>query len=525
MVMKLKLKVNTGQPKSPASSIPPTPAPISAATPGGSRPKLKFTSKSIPSTPAPIEEPAPKKTKAGRAPKPSAKILASKKREREDSNSEDEGSTIAVHAPPKKVKISFGGPKTPLSAIQAQTPILLKPKLKGKPPKRTNGEGYDSEASDREIDPTIEEEFILRMLPGDDCEYLRAAINDKKIGVPISQGGPNIQMKFFHNEGRRAAVIIKGRPYAATLVDLPCIIEGMKSWDKRGWWKSADICQMLWVFARVDKEEEAKTIPLPNIIDKETHQYPHGITPPLHYARKRRFRKGISRNAIEAVEDAIEKLLAADDAAVSTKFEMIDPDMGRQSQMYSPAPGASPGENYDDEDQYSEDDDAEGEEDDNAGSYFDHAPQATVKEEDDDDMNADLEADLEAALFDAEGELDAELPISTPDPSVFLPAAETLVAAQETEDDSGDESIEGDDGEDEDEDEEVEIDEDEKARLAQIQGTKEDIADLTRQIELVQGQLTNMNNPLLRRRLEENARKLKAELQLKKSSIGEGDDD
>ncbi|EHK98753.1 putative Transcription initiation factor TFIID subunit 7 [Glarea lozoyensis 74030] len=383
--------------------------------------------------------------------------------------------------------------------------MSLKLKLKvntgGQPKSPTAGEGYDSEASDREIDPAIEEEFILRMMPGEDCEYLRAAINDKKIGVPISQGGPNIQMKFFHSEGRRAAVIIKGRPYAATLVDLPCIIEGMKSWDKRGWWKTADICQMLWVFAKVDKEEQAKTIPLPSIIDKETHQYPHGITPPLHFARKRRFRKGISRNAIEAVEDAIEKLLAADDAAISTRFEMIDPDMGRASQMYSPAPGSSPGRAQLDEDEYSEDD-AEGEEDDNPEGYFGHIPQPMVEE--DGDIDPDLEADLEAA-FDAE-ETAAE-PAPVP------------------EEDSGDESIEGDDGEDDDEDDDAEIDEDEKARLAQIQGTKEDIEDLMKQIEMAQAQLAVQNNPILRRRVEENVRKLKAEVQLKKSSIGEGDDD
>jgi len=32
-------------------------------------------------------------------------------------------------------------------------------------------------------------------------------------------------------------------------------------------------------------------------------------------------------------------------------------------------------------------------------------------------------------------------------------------------------------------------------------------------------------NPILRKRLEDNIRKLKAELQLKKSSIGEAEDD
>jgi transcription initiation factor TFIID subunit 7 len=42
---------------------------------------------------------------------------------------------------------------------------------------------------------------------------------------------------------------------------------------------------MLWVFAPI-KEEEAKTILLPKIIDLNIFQYPHGFTPPMHYTRK-----------------------------------------------------------------------------------------------------------------------------------------------------------------------------------------------------------------------------------------------
>jgi transcription initiation factor TFIID subunit 7 len=91
------------------------------------------------------------------------------------------------------------------------------------------------------------------------------------------------------------------------------------------------------------------------------------------------------------------------------------------------------------------------------------------------------------------------------------------------EEDSGDESVEDGDGDDEG-DSEGEIDEDEKARLAQIQGMREDIVDLEKQIENVQAQLATSSNAILRKRLEDNVRRLKAELQLKKSSLGEGDD-
>jgi transcription initiation factor TFIID subunit 7 len=91
----------------------------------------------------------------------------------------------------------------------------------------------------------------------------------------------------------------------------------------------------------------------------------------------------------------------------------------------------------------------------------------------------------------------------------------------EPEEDSGDESLE-----DEDEDEDaMEVDENERARLAQLQGTKEDIADLERQIVNVQAQHAQQSNPILKKRLEDNIRKLKAELQLKKSSLGEAEED
>ncbi|RAL66676.1 hypothetical protein DID88_006358 [Monilinia fructigena] len=72
--------------------------------------------------------------------------------------------------------------------------------------------------------------------------------------------------------------------------------------------------------------------------------------------------------------------------------------------------------------------------------------------------------------------------------------------AANEEDDSGDESIE--DGESGDDGSEVdEVDEDEKARLAQLQEAKEIL------------------------RIEDKSRKLKAELEIKKSSIGEAEDD
>jgi transcription initiation factor TFIID subunit 7 len=50
--------------------------------------------------------------------------------------------------------------------------------------------------------------------------------------------------------------------------------------------------------------------------------------------------------------------------------------------------------------------------------------------------------------------------------------------------------------------------------LAQLQGAREDIVELERQLASVQAQLTIQVNPILRKRLDDNTRKLMAELQL-----------
>ena len=269
---------------------------------------------------------------------------------------------------------------------------------------------------------------------------------------------------------------------------------------------------MLWVFAPVQREEEAKTIALPKIIDPKTFQYPHGLTPPMHYARKRRFRKRISRTAIEAVEAEVEKLLEDYMLAENSKWEMFDvEEESRRESAFSPE--SSP-DRYNGQGEYSEDDDAEGEVDDTPG-YFgqDHHANGTV----DDDMNAELEAELEAAM--QANELEAETPMSTTEGATLN--GETPANVEE---DSGDESVEDEDADDEG-DSEGNIDEDARAELVKIQGMKEDIVDLEKQIENVQAQLAAQTNVLLKKRLEDNVRKLKAELQLKKSSIGEGDGD
>lgn len=47
--------------------------------------------------------------------------------------------------------------------------------------------------------------------------------------------------------------------------------------------------------------------------------YPHGMTPPLRHVRKRRFRKRLNRQAIEIVENEVDRLLAEEKGATNVE--------------------------------------------------------------------------------------------------------------------------------------------------------------------------------------------------------------
>lgn len=219
-----------------------------------------------------------------------------------------------------KIKIKAPGIK-----VKALTPqSAAAPKIKVKP-QREYGLGYDSEAEDREAEPAIEEEFVLRMKPGPDCDYLRDAIEQRRIGTDA-----DIWFKF--KDSRRAVVAVRGHLYAAKLVDLPCVIESNKTLDRKSIFKAADICQMLLVGDRIENEEAMALGP----IRQSDFTFPHGLTAPLRNVRKRRFRKRVSHQTIEVVENEVNRLLELDKAAESTSFEVLDNiAMAREGSGYS----------------------------------------------------------------------------------------------------------------------------------------------------------------------------------------------
>ena len=492
-------------------------APGSSPQPPATKPKPQRKSKVKKEKPVRISNPTPKK------------------RALEESTLSDADDDVqAVEPPPKKPKIVLktkgltGAPSAsaPFSAAPLSSGIrrIILKGVKGKKLKeiRPEGVGYDSEASDQEDDPAIEEDFILRMLPGEDCQYLRQAVTEQQFG-PLSQGGALVRIRFLRTDGRRAVVSINGTSYAAAMVDLPCIVEGMKSWNKRDWYKSVDICQMLLVLGPVKNDDEALDYPLPKrVLDHKTMQYAHGLTPPMHNVRKKRFRPQIHRAAVEDVEQEVERLLSDDKKAQSSKWSFVDVlqlERERAQRMES-AEFQGDMEEYGDED-------AEGEIfGDEEYGVLGMDTEVAVEEDPEDSLAAELEAELMQEEADAEMETAPTLTIpaesNAPSPGSF--AVETPIVAESPAATPSKGATSGDEEETSDDDEESaeEMDEDAAERQQELMRQREAIEDLQAAVKAQEAALESQQNPIFKKKISSRIQGLKADLESKIAALGEG---
>lgn len=110
---------------------------------------------------------------------------------------------------------------------------------------------YDRELDSDDEELSFEEQFILRMPPGDDCERLRKMISSREIPNDVWFKFRGHYPQFisqrnlmFISDSRRATFYIGTTTYNAKLVDLPCIVESQKTLDNKHLFKVADICQV-----------------------------------------------------------------------------------------------------------------------------------------------------------------------------------------------------------------------------------------------------------------------------------------
>ncbi|TKA22317.1 hypothetical protein B0A50_08042 [Salinomyces thailandicus] len=561
------LKLKTGQqqshegtaPQPPARAPASSPAPSSAA---GPKIKIKNSQPPTPATEQPPSMPGSSQQKKPAQRKPTDKATAKRPTGKKRAADEDispaavkraasgaqEGHKLSLKlktgragesgpasATPQSAtlnKIKLGGPKKPLADVRRPTLIARR-----RVPERPKGVGYDSEDSDREEDPAIQQGLVLRMQPGEDADRLRDAIANGRVGLKAQEGGMNVSLRFVTNDLRRAVVKVDNRMYGAVLVDLPCIVESMKSWDRKGWWKVADVHQMLLVLGRVKGEDEAKNLPLPRDVDKETMQYAHGLTPPMHYVRKRRFRRRVNYRQMENVEEEVERLLKEDDEWERQVGAQV------KIQEYTAAEWERTQNEPEQSEVYDDELDADGEPVETTEQDYQQQWDQLQDEE-----TAALEAQMDDAfaqdLFDSaeptatEVITDSPAPIAdqaasmsavenamasdpaAPTPSADTPAAGDTTTMQEEDDDEESDEDESSSYDDDEEDSPDVVDEDAAARAAERQQQLEEVVDLEREIAAARAETAGVPNLLLKRRKLERLGKLEEDLKMKRAAFG-----
>ena len=512
--LKLRMSSISGPPSVPPSDTPASETPL--RTPAI---KLSFKPQSVAGTPGP-------KTASPGPPGSSGK-------KRKIANFEPQ----VQHAPPgvlqRKPTITLKTKEAP-----SQTPITpgLKLKTKGRIPRRPLGVGYDSELDEREADPVILEGFILRMQPGPDCDYVRSAIENGTIGVHRLQGGAHVNMRFLDTQGRRVILHVRDNKYAASMVDLPCIIEGMKSWDKKGFIKSIDVCQMLLVLGPCKSDDEARLYPLPDDVNPTTYQYAHGITAPMKWVRKRRFERFQKTRVddIEAIDKRVKALLDADTEALDSTFNVLDYDprkfeaqeQEQDEEQYSEEEEVDEEEDEDED----EEEDADGEAEDyfgvrngtdgiNETPGFIDTPQEEIDDEQVDEferMLAEVGEDEDAEMADETMQdasllmpdaVDSSFAVTSTSASPSAANANTPASAAQTSDDDDD-------------DDDEEKDDDEKDDDENVQQTKDKIADLEERIKEQTELLRRTTNNILRRKLATKIEELKGDVVMMRRQIG-----
>ncbi|CAO2623109.1 Transcription initiation factor TFIID subunit 7-like, partial [Lemmus lemmus] len=152
-------------------------------------------------------------------------------------------------------------------------------------------------------------------------------------------------------DGRHAVVQVEDVSLPAKLVNLPCVIGSLKTVDRKTFYKTADISQMLVCSAHDDPQsspEEPVTSAHTTVTgrgrrkrQRKRYNWKHGISPPLKNVRKNRFRK-IKKKIPDVkqmdevnlnedtkspnVDKEVKRLLCSDAEAISVRWEVIADD-------------------------------------------------------------------------------------------------------------------------------------------------------------------------------------------------------
>ena len=216
------------------------------------------------------------------------------------------------HSEGRTTRSAARGPK-----VQPKLKLKLSEKAAAQAPGMSFLGPYDRELDSDDEDLVFEEQFILRMPQGEDCDRLRKMVQARELSddVWFKFKGASIvsdnscSAEHYRSDPRRAVFHIGNNTYSAKLVDLPCIIESQKTLDNKQMFKVADICQVRFMLMP-PLLGELNGYQMLVVEDKHVNEdgstsrsgfnvdefiWNHGVTPPLKHARKRRFRKRASR--------------------------------------------------------------------------------------------------------------------------------------------------------------------------------------------------------------------------------------
>ncbi|RGB27400.1 TAFII55 protein conserved region-domain-containing protein [Rhizophagus diaphanus] len=340
-----------------------------------------------------------------------------------------------------------------------------------------------------EKDIPIEEQFILRLMVPEDVK--------QKFREKVKTGKFTDDIGIIFKDPRRAIFTFENQKYRAKLVDLPCIIEAQKTFNKIQYYKVADICQMLVVESQIQDDEQLFTENSKSS-NVDEFEWPDGLTtPPLKNVRKRRFRKRISAKKIEDIEKEVEKLLHEDSLAEEVKLVWED---AIDSETATPA--AYIGSKAHEEEEQEEVEEVQGEED---------------------DYDVELEEDTTVL---GEEILDEDQ-FSTPDDDLQKEFENALERFDEMSDSSDKNDEEEETTESEESTSESDEDEDEDPELTQILNKREelttDIAKLEEEIKNFESHFASAINPLIQERLTGKITTAKEDLSQKQQEIETGD--
>jgi transcription initiation factor TFIID subunit 7 len=204
----------------------------------------------------------------------------------------------------------------------------------------------------------LENQFILRMPSYKDG---RLYSSTSELAEILKTGSSDLKDRLFidlDTDTRKGLVKFDNEIFKARLVDLPCIIESLKTVDKKTFYKTSDICQMLICKANDGEPNElfssggSDTESSKNnnnrvVVNPTTNQeinkkylWTHGITAPLKNSRKKRFRKVAKKKIIDyaEIEAEVKRLFKTDREAIKVDYEVLYVDEPQQQAVEDDEP-------------------------------------------------------------------------------------------------------------------------------------------------------------------------------------------